>query len=110
MIDDLLKLTARPPGIDSFERSARETASTAIKPGAGAQAAEDFQKLFQENIQNLASVTTHSDRMDRAFAAGETDNIHEVMVAASHANLALETAMQIRNIAVRAFQTLTQLR
>lgn len=109
MIDDLLKLTPRPPGEDAAER-AGSARPAQVKIGAGAQVVDDFRKLYHEQLAGLVDVTTHSDRLDRAFAAGKTDNIHEVMVAAAQSSLALETAMQVRNIAVRAFQTLTQLR
>ena len=107
---DLLKMTARLPEAMGEHAAGGAGAKPSVPLGAGAQVASDFGKLFQENVNSLVDVTAHSDRLDRAFAAGQTDNIHEVMVAAAQANMALETAMQVRNIAVRAYQTLTQLR
>lgn len=83
---------------------------TSKPPGAGSQVAGEFASILRGKLDDLVDVTTESARLDRDFAAGKTENIHEVMVAAAKSGLAVETALQIRNLAVRAYTTLTQLR
>ncbi len=103
---DLMKLRAEAP----LEPASTRTASVVRERPPGAQLAEGFKSLLDEKIQDLAGITTDSARMDRDFAAGKTDNVHEVMVAAAKSSMAIDTAVQIRNLAVRAFNALTQLR
>lgn len=71
---------------------------------------ENFSSILSENLGGLVETTQDAARLQRDFAAGKTDNIHEVMIAGAKANLAVETALQVRNLALRAYQTLSQLR
>lgn len=80
------------------------------KGGAGAQVVDEFSNILKEKMGDLVGVTQESARADRDFAAGKTDNIHEVMMSAAKASLAVDTAVQIRNLAIRAYQSLVQLR
>lgn len=94
---------------------ARETADDpgpSVKParGSGADLIGEFEKILRSEMNDLVAVTQEESRLNRDFAAGKVDNVHEVMTAAAKANLAMETAIQIRNLAVRGFQRLTQLR
>lgn len=102
---DLLKLVPQ-----ARKESAAMPAAAKAEPGTGASIIEEFHAIFSEKMKDLVDATSTSDRLDRDLAAGKTDNIHEVMIAASKAGLAVETAMQVRNMALRAYQTLTQLR
>lgn len=100
---DLLKLTPQPqPAAEPVAKGASST--------SGAGLAGEFEKIFGEQMQNLIGVTQKSEQLDRDFAAGKSDNIAAVMVAGAEAGLAVETALQVRNMALRMYQTLTQLR
>lgn len=77
---------------------------------SGASLIGDFQKILGEKLGDLVGATGEAAKMQREFAAGKTDNIHEVMIAGAKANLAMETAMQVRNLALRAYTQLSQLR
>jgi flagellar hook-basal body complex protein FliE len=101
---DLMKLV--PPMPDKV----LETPVATPKMGAGAHVAQEFGNILKEKMGDLVEVTQESARADRDFAAGKTDNIHEVMISAAKASLAVDTAVQIRNLAIRAYQSLTQLR
>lgn len=100
---DLLKLTPQP-------RPTEEPTPKSSSSASGAGLAGEFEKIFGEQMQNLIDITQKSERLDRDFAAGKTDNINAVMVAGAEAGLAIETALQVRNMALRMYQTLTQLR
>lgn len=104
MTMDLTKLTPKMP--EAFRKAKREPDA----PGAGAALADEFSNILDEKLGDLVSTTQDAARLQRDFAAGKTDNIHEVMIAGAKANLAVETALQIRNLALRAYQTLSQLR
>lgn len=76
----------------------------------GSDVASEFQNILSGHLKSLVKVSQHSNKMDRDFAAGKVNNVHDVMVAAARSSLAMDTAIQIRNLAVRAYQKLTQLR
>jgi flagellar hook-basal body complex protein FliE len=101
---DLMKLVP-----SATERPA-ESPLTTPKMGAGAHVVQEFGSILKEKMGDLVAATQESARADRDFAAGKTDNIQEVMISAAKASLAVDTAVQIRNLAIRAYQTLTQLR
>ena len=105
---DLMKLVPSAPTHDSEKPSIRR--STVIGDGAGAVVAEEFKNLLKEKIGDLVDVTQTSSRMTRDFVAGKVDNLHEVMIASAKSGLAVDTALQIRNLAIRAYQNLSQLR
>ena len=106
MAIDLLKLAGRDNPIP--------TPSVPVSTGPpkpGAKLAEEFQKIFGDQLAELVNVTQESARLDRDFAAGvEGVGIDDVMISAAKSGLAVDAALQIRNLAFRAFQTLTQLR
>lgn len=101
---DLMKLVPPAPVKPT------QAPEVAPKLGAGAHVVQEFGSILKEKMGDLVAATQESARADRDFAAGKTDNIHEVMVSAAKASLAVDTAVQIRNLAIRAYQTLTQLR
>jgi flagellar hook-basal body complex protein FliE len=105
---DLMKLVPSAPARESDKPSIRR--STVVGGGAGSVVAEDFKSLFKEKLGALVDVTQESSRLTRDFAAGKVDNIHEVMISAAKSGLAIDTALQIRNLAIGAYQKLSQLR
>jgi len=86
-----------------------DPAKAGSKKGA-ASLIEDFSSILSKNLGGLVETTQDAARLQRDFAAGKTDNIHEVMIAGAKASLAVETAIQVRNMALRAYTTLSQLR
>ena len=101
---DLMKLTPKMP--EAFQKPKKDEESK----GAGASLADTFSQILDEKLGDLVGATQDAARLQRDFAAGRTDNVHEVMIAGAKANLAVETALQVRNLALRAYQTLSQLR
>lgn len=98
---DLLDLTPRPP-----VEAGRAAAPAARGPDLG----DEFARILAEKVGEMNDLQRESARLDRALAAGEAVDIHQVMIAAAKANLALDLAVQVRNLALRAYTQVTQIR
>lgn len=105
MAMDLLKLTGRSMAENTGVKIPDE------KKPPGDELVGNFQDIFGEKINELVDITQHSAKMKRDFAAGvEGVDIHDVTIASAQAGLAVESAIQIRNLALRAYQTFSNLR
>ncbi len=56
-----------------------------------------FADYLKQALQETNTLITESEKLADAFAAGRTDNIHQVLLAAEKADIALQFTMQIRN-------------
>ena len=73
-------------------------AGAAVSSGAsfGAQVAQGLQELNQQLLAGQVDL--------QKLAAGETSNLHEVMVRLEENRIALQLALQVRNRALEAYQ------
>jgi flagellar hook-basal body complex protein FliE len=65
-------------------------------PGFGAQVAQGLQALNEQLLAGQVDL--------QRLAAGETANLHEVMVRLEESRIALQLALQVRNRALEAYQ------
>jgi flagellar hook-basal body complex protein FliE len=82
----------------------------------GISAAADPNALtpsFSDTLQNAFSkvndMQNHAGEMTRAFATGQTSDIHSVMIAGEQATIALQMTAQIRNKVVDAYQEIMRM-
>ncbi|MBL0427394.1 flagellar hook-basal body complex protein FliE [Ramlibacter alkalitolerans] len=71
-------------------------ASATAGTGFGAQVAQGLQDLNQQLLASQVDL--------QRLAAGETANLHEVMVRLEESRIALQLALQVRNRALEAYQ------
>ncbi|RCW47696.1 MULTISPECIES: flagellar hook-basal body complex protein FliE [unclassified Halanaerobium] len=64
----------------------------------------DFKNLFKEKIMEVNNLQKNSEEMTAKFAAGETDNIHQVMIAGEKAKIALNLTTAVQNKIVEAYK------
>jgi flagellar hook-basal body complex protein FliE len=81
-------------------------------PAAPASAPEgkSFADILKESIERANQLQKESEALQASLAAGETDNVEEVMIAVRKAELAFETLMQIRNKLIDAYDELQRMR
>lgn len=65
-------------------------------PAFGAQVTQGLQELNQQLLASQVDL--------QRLAAGETANLHEVMVRLEESRIALQLALQVRNRALEAYQ------
>ncbi len=68
-----------------------------------------FEGLLSSQIEKLNGVQVQADNMIADFAAGNTDDLHQVMIAAEEASMSMELAVQIRNKIVDAYKELNNM-
>jgi len=73
------------------------------------QISGSFEGLLSSQIEKLNGVQVQADNMIADFAAGNTDDLHQVMIAAEEASMSMELAVQIRNKIVDAYKELNNM-
>jgi flagellar hook-basal body complex protein FliE len=76
--------------------AAGTAAAPAKGPDFGAQVAQGLQELNQQLLASQVDL--------QRLAAGETANLHEVMVHLEESRIALQLTLQVRNRALEAYQ------
>ena len=69
----------------------------------------DFGQILQQKLQEVNQLQLKSDELTQQFFAGEDVELHDVMLAAEQANLALQLTVQIRNKLVEAYQEISRM-
>lgn len=96
------------PLSSSFGPSLGNAFSLSSPTGDTLAAASDAAPSFGASLQNaLGQVNTLQNNaadLTKAFAAGQTSDVHSVMIASEQATIALQLATQVRNKAVEAYQ------
>ncbi|MGM0602277.1 MAG: flagellar hook-basal body complex protein FliE [Bacillota bacterium] len=86
------------PVIDNFEHYSIE------KNKKNENLKSDFKNLFKEKIMEVNELQKNSEEMTAKFAAGETDNIHQVMIAGEKAKIALNLTTAVQSKVVEAYK------
>jgi flagellar hook-basal body complex protein FliE len=70
---------------------------------------KSFGEFFNEALNKVNDLQLESERITDDFAAGRTDNIHQVMIAAEKADVALQFTMQVRNKIMDAYNEIMRI-
>jgi flagellar hook-basal body complex protein FliE len=76
---------------------------------AGEEAGVSFADMLKAGLNEVNGLQLEADGLANAFAAGETDNIHAVLIAGEKADLALQFATAIRSKLLDAYQELMRM-
>jgi len=60
-------------------------------------------------IEKTNNLIIESEQLSEDFAAGKTDNIHQVIIAAEKADIAFQLTMQIRNKIMDAYNEIMRM-
>ena len=75
-----------------------------IKMGANAVPGSDFAAWISDGLAGVNKQINESDVQLRQLAAGEVDNLHQVMISLEEAKLSFQLALQVRNRLLEAYQ------
>ncbi len=67
-----------------------------------------FKNVLAKYLEEVNTLQHDSDAQIQRFVSGETENLHEVMIAMDEAKTAFELMMQIRNQLVKGYECLTR--
>lgn len=74
------------------------------KPAAQPDGGKGFGDFLNEAIGQVEAYRTAAEDASNGFMAGESKEIHEVILAGQRAEVAFETFLQVRNKVVQAYQ------
>jgi len=69
----------------------------------------NFGEVLHKKLQEVNQLQIRSDELTQQLIAGGDVELHDVMLAAEQANLALQLTVQIRNKLVEAYQELSRM-
>jgi flagellar hook-basal body complex protein FliE len=72
-------------------------------PGAD-EVSKQFGQFLSEALNKVNQQQQESSQITQQFAAGQTSDVHQVLIASEKAALALELTVQIRNKVIEAYQ------
>ncbi len=73
------------------------------------QAVPTFGEYLKNAIGEVNSLQQESDRMSAALAAGQVEDISQVVIAAEKADIAVQLTLAVRNKAVEAYQEIMRM-
>lgn len=68
-----------------------------------------FGEYLGESLSKVSALHNESKRLTAALAAGEVDDISQVVVAGEKADIALQLTLQVRNKIVEAYQEMMRM-
>lgn len=68
-----------------------------------------FSDYFKQALDNTNNLLIEADKLADDFAAGNTDNLHQVILAAEKADIALQFTLQIRNKIMDAYNEIMRM-
>lgn len=95
-------------GISGFNAVSPATYSV-IRPQEGETQEVSFSDYLNDAMNKVSDLQKASDAATEAFAAGKTDNIPQVMIAAEKADVTLQFTMQIRNKILDAYSEIMRI-
>ncbi len=79
-------------------------------PGSGTQKTQDtFTETLKESLGNVNELQGEKSEMVKAFASGESENVHELMISLEKAGVAMQMTSAVRNKVLETYQELMQM-
>ena len=79
------------------------------KAEAASGGGKEFGDLFNEAISRVEQYRTKAENSANGFLNGETEELHQVILAGQRAEIAFETFLQVRNKVVQAYQEIMRM-
>jgi flagellar hook-basal body complex protein FliE len=78
-------------------------------PGSLAAGTPGFKEMFERYLGEVNELQLQADKAVRELATGKTDNLHQIVVAISEADLSFRLMMQVRNKLVEAYKEIMRM-
>ncbi|WP_175559263.1 flagellar hook-basal body complex protein FliE [Sediminibacillus albus] len=79
------------------------------KNSTPAEAQEKFASSLKDAIDNLNQYQVASDAKTQALANGEIDDLHDVMITAQKASIALQTGVEVQRKVIDAYKEIMRM-
>lgn len=74
-----------------------------------AKADTSFGEYLTDALKNVNDLQKESDTMNARLAAGQVEDVSQVVIASEKADIALQLTLQIRNRAIEAYQEIMRM-
>ena len=82
----------------------------AIKPNNKTEGEnKGFAQVLNDAVNDVNNMQVEADKTMESFVLGETDELHQVMIASEEAKLSLQYMVQLRNKVVEAYQEISRM-
>jgi len=78
--------------------------------GQNQQVESTFSETIKDSLSKVNDMKLESGEMIKAFASGENQNVHELMITLQKSGLAMKMTSAVRNKAMEAYKELMQIR
>ena len=83
--------------------------ANAASPAASAAAATDFSSLLSEAMSSVSATESVARSESLALLTGDSANVHNVVLAAEKAEVALQLTLQVRNKVLDAYNEIMRM-
>jgi flagellar hook-basal body complex protein FliE len=84
-------------------------ASTPSRTEQSSALQADFGTVLKNAMEDVNKTLVESETMDSLLAQGKLSNVHDAVIAAEKASLALELTVQVRNRIIEAYQEIMRM-
>lgn len=85
------------------------TPLAAARQTPASPASEDFASVLKGALGDVNKTLIESEKMDGLLAQGKLTNVHDAVIAAEKASMAMELTVQVRNRVVEAYQEIMRM-
>lgn len=71
--------------------------------------AEAFSTTLKGSLEKVKDLQSNADSMVKSFAAGETENVHELMISLQKASMAMSLTSAVRGKVLSAYQEIMRM-
>lgn len=97
------------PLIPSITLPGTEGLSEKTSSAAGASAQFPFQSLFEDAVSNVKQTGAAKDLEVEKLVTGQSDNLHEAVIASQKFSLSVDLLVQLRNKALDAYNEIMRI-
>ncbi len=95
--------------IDKIRGVGGITPPSGISKNRKTNASQDFSKVLKEALDKVNNLQKNAEKAADDFAAGKISNIHEVIIEAEKASVALKLTVEVRNRIVEAYREIMRM-
>ncbi|MDI3257222.1 MAG: flagellar hook-basal body complex protein FliE [Kyrpidia sp.] len=97
------------PSVDAIGSALGAGGAAGTTAGVKPNGPGGFAEWFGRALDQVGQLQQQADDVAARFVAGQGPDVHDVMIAAQQAFLALQTVVQIRDRAVEAYQEMMRM-
>ncbi|MBO8162451.1 MAG: flagellar hook-basal body complex protein FliE [Brevibacillus sp.] len=83
--------------------------STVMTKQTPAEVARSFSGYLADAMEQVNKAQKDAEVLNQKFAAGQVEDIHQVMIAGQKASVMLELTMQVRNKVIESYQEIMRM-